>query len=137
MQIGGTTLEEIRADPYLAHVWLTVADIKNGTGEIADGRPVAFPDPFTGYDNHWILWEAWSPFSIEFPGRAPILGNPRRQGQYDETKQSWVIAAKGRPDAASTKPYKYTVAILTNPGSNEILIIDPMGQMERDPTLGG
>lgn len=126
-------VREARQDNYLETVWVSLAGIQTALdSQSTESRPVAYPDPFRGFENHWVLWEAATSFTVYFRGPNPIKGKPQLAAVHDPDHGVWAAAGLVRHDAATPKPYKYDLAVHAEP---TILIADPIGEIDRDPTF--
>jgi hypothetical protein len=128
-------VHEARESQHRVDVWLSLSQIAFRE-DLAERRPTAHPDPFivpesTASVTRWVLWESEVPFTVLFTPRSPIVGPPSVHAVFDDITGRWAAAAKILPYSASSKPYKYTLAMLAE--GDQILVADPGGVVTRDP----
>jgi hypothetical protein len=122
---------EADAEGHTTSVWLGFSPVLAAHREQVDEKPTAHPDPFVTAESYWVLWQGERPFTVDFRRRSPVIGKPQLSAVYDDTHQVWVAAAQVKPGAAAARPYKYDLAMLSE--DDRIVIVDPMGVVERDP----
>ena len=117
------------------HLWVELAAFPADPPVAVHRQVVVSPDPLVLYETQKVFWHSRHPFTILFTDRIPIEA-PHQGGIQIQAKpdngEGYTAEAKVRYDAASTKSYKYTVAVYDRE-ADRVWMVDPEDPVEKDP----